>query len=206
MTFPSFEDWKAPWEAEGKELDPDTVKRLVYNLKKSESEHKEELGAKDEKIQERDDALKVYKEAEDKARREAETDAEKAARERVESEKAVADAKRENDLLRVQLKTGLTDTQIERLRGATYEELLADAEDFKKDLKPADEHEGETDEERAAREAKEAEEREAEEPEIAGDVLLRQPRRRRNDAGAVQIPEPDVRDVLDARGGGILAN
>lgn len=206
MTFPNFEDWKAPWEADGEELDPDKVKKLVYNLKKSETEHKEQLGDKDAKIQERDDALKAYREAEEAAKREAETDAEKAARERAETEKAVAKQAAENELLKLRLETGLSEADAQRVVGSTFEEKLEDAKALAERLKPAEKVE--TDEEKAARE--EAERKAAEDADDGGDdlddVVRRAPVVRKNTLKRVDDPDNDVREYVRGKSSTILAN
>lgn len=201
MTFPNFEDWKAPWEADGQELDEAAVKRLVYNLKKSEADQKAVVAAKDAEIAERDDALKVYRDAEEAAKRDAESDAEKAARERAERDKADAERAAENELLRLRLETGLSEDDAKRVVGSTYEEKLADAKALSERLKPL-----ETDEQREAREAK-AKEAEGEElEEGAGDVLRRAPVRRSNEAREVEDPGVDVVKHVRSKSSSILAN
>lgn len=75
--------------------------------------------------------LSAWKEAQEAA---AKTDAEKAAEETERLRKEAASAVR----YRVALKKGLTATQANRLVGNTEEELSADADEFLKDLRPAE--------------------------------------------------------------------
>lgn len=129
MTLPKYEDWTAPWEGEGKELDPDVVKRLVYNLKLSE----ETLTAK---VSERDTALDVYKEAEKAAEAEKLTETQRLEKENAElkaqNEKDAQELVRTNALLKVRLEKGLSEAEANRLVGNTEAELLADADEFLK--------------------------------------------------------------------------
>lgn len=141
MTFPNFADWKAPWEEEGKELDPEVVKKLVYSLRRSESESKDKIDSSSEKLSEYEKAIETYRKAEEEAKRKNESDAERASRERAESDAALKKSSeavaRENLLLKVRLEKNLTETQVKRLSGTTIEELLADADEYLKDITPA---------------------------------------------------------------------
>lgn len=138
MTIPKIEDYKAPWEKDLKDgeepkVDLDKLKVYVHGL----------LGDK-EKIQGRLTAAEAdrdtfKKEAETKTR-EGETAEAKANRERDEAIERAETAEKEAKTavrLRVALAKGLTEKQVGRLAGETEEELLADADDYLADLKPA---------------------------------------------------------------------
>lgn len=147
MAFPKYEDFKAPWEEADEEVDAEKAKKLVYNARKAEHDATEKAKARAAEVEERDAALEAYKEAEKAAKRENETDLEKIKRENAELEKQLEDAKkdkgpaRETLLLEVALEKGLTKVQAKRLVGDTLEELLADADEYLKDVKPAGDEE-----------------------------------------------------------------
>lgn len=150
MTFPAFADWKSPWEEDESEIDPEKVKKLVYNLKKSEDESKDKLKAKDDKIAENETALAAYKKAEADAKKANESETQTLQRELAEAKEALEKGPKEsrNELiLRVALEKGLTEAQAKRLAGNTLEELQKDADDYLKDIKKPDEGEEEVIEE-----------------------------------------------------------
>lgn len=142
MTFPKLEDWKAPWD-DG-EIDAEKAKSFAYSIKKTAHEAEEKAKAD---LKERDDALAVYKKAEEDASRENETVTDKLQREIKElGEKlAKADNPRDKLILEVALDKGLTKKQASRLVGDTLEELEADAEEFLKELAPPKASEDEED-------------------------------------------------------------
>lgn len=147
MTFPKLEDWKAPWEKDGAEIDPDKAKGFVYAIKKAAHEAEEKAKAD---IKERDEALDVYKKAEAEAARANETATEKQAREIAELTEKLNKASnpRETLILEVALEKGLTKKQALRLVGNTKEELEADADEYLTDLglkAEPDENEGDED-------------------------------------------------------------
>lgn len=135
MTFPTFEDYKAPWEKdEDGEFDAEKAKKLLYNLDKDKYILKGKSEKADEQTKEVQAALEVYKEAEAAAKREGETEVQRLSRENAELQEklkaASSDTARENLLLKVRLEKGLTEKQVKRISGETLEELLADADDY----------------------------------------------------------------------------
>lgn len=144
MTFKlgtKYEDFKAPWEKDGGEIDPEKAKRLLFNALESEATATDKVKTVAAEKSEVDKALEVYKEAETKAARAKESDEERHAREKKELEdqleKAKAGGGRETLLLEIALEKNLTKAQAKRLVGETREELEKDADDYLKDIKPA---------------------------------------------------------------------
>lgn len=151
MTFKlgtKYEDFKAPWEKAGEEIDEEKVKRLLFNALEAEATATEKVKTTAAEKVETDKALKAYKDAEADAAREKETVEERHTREKKELEdklaKAEAGGGRETLLLEVALEKGLTKAQAKRLQGNTKEELEADADDYLKDVKPAGDPDDET--------------------------------------------------------------
>jgi hypothetical protein len=139
--FKAYEDFKAPWEEAGEEVDAEKAKKLVYNARKAEHDAVEKAKVRAEEVKERDEALKVYKKAEEDAARVNETETDKIKRERDEALRALEEAKnakpeksRDTLVLEVALEHGLTKTQAARLVGETEEELAADAKQLKTEL------------------------------------------------------------------------
>lgn len=142
MTFPDFENWNAPWEGEGKEFDAELAKKFAYNLKRSENEAKEKLGSVDTELEEYKAAIEKYKKVEEDAKRENESEIESANRARDEAQQKLKEFEgstaRENLILKVRLEKGLTESQAKRISGDTFEELSADADEYLKDVVPAE--------------------------------------------------------------------
>lgn len=141
MTFPSFAEYKAPWDEDEDEFDEAKARKLLYNLDKDKYfiNGKAEKAAED--LKESNKALEIFKKAAEEAKHEDESAVEKLARKNKELEdqlkSGAAATERENLLLRVRLEKGLTEGQVKRISGETLEELLADADDYLKDVKPA---------------------------------------------------------------------
>lgn len=141
--LPEFKDWKAPWEKSETEFSADVAKKFIYDLHKDNeklTDEKSELKTQNDELQ-----GKVSE-----AEKASMTDAEKAARDKADLEKKLADAS-EKDLdvarLELALEHGLTKSQAKRLVGKTKDELTADAEELVKDLglaKTEESTEGET--------------------------------------------------------------
>ncbi|MBC7593721.1 MAG: hypothetical protein H7288_07270 [Kineosporiaceae bacterium] len=127
--LPKLEDWNAPWEHEGEEIDPTKAKSFAYSLK---SKIQELEG----RVTERDSALSTYKEAEAAAAQAKLSDTERLetqlAELRAKGEAGDTQLARANDLLQVRLDKGLTEAEVKRISGDTLEELLADADEFLK--------------------------------------------------------------------------
>lgn len=147
MTFPTYEDWTPPWEKEDKEFDADVARKLVYNLSASVDKSKGKSEEHDEQLKEYESALEKYREKEKEAERANETEVEALKRKNTELEEkakaGTAETARENLLLKVRLDKDLTESQVKRLSGDTLEELLADADEYLKDVAPpSNEEEG----------------------------------------------------------------
>lgn len=123
--LPKFEDWKAPWEIRGEELDPEKVKRHLYNLERD----KETLTTeKAQAAQERDELKTKVDEFEMKDLDEVQKLQRKI--EQLEKAKPTEDPKAALKTARLELavKHGLTLDEANRLQGETPEELAADVE------------------------------------------------------------------------------
>lgn len=128
--LPEFKDWKAPWEKSGTEFSADVAKKFIYDL------HKDVEG-RDETISGLKTTNTELQTKVTEAERATLTDAEKAAAEKADLEKKLADAgKKDLDVARLELalEHGLTKSQAKRLVGTTPEELKADAEELIADL------------------------------------------------------------------------
>lgn len=126
--FPSFEDWKAPWEKSGQDFDEARAKGLLYSLYKTEHES----GIKIAEIKAERDDLKTKV---DEFTRKDETEVERLRREVQERDEKLAQGANDDtsvEVLRLQvaLEKGLTMRQAKRLVGKTKEELEADADDI----------------------------------------------------------------------------
>jgi hypothetical protein len=135
MALPKFEDFKAPWEQEGAEVDaegkpvvkPEELKKHLYNV----------LTDKDKlqtKVAERDTKITELTTAATEAARVGETESQKTAREVQEAldnaAKATEAAKtsaHELLQLRAAIAAGIPEEDAGRLQGETLEELQADA-------------------------------------------------------------------------------
>jgi hypothetical protein len=128
--LPEFKDWQAPWEKSGTEFSADVAKKFIYDLHKDVEKANEENSTL--KTQNSELTTKVTE-----AEKANMTDAEKAAAERAEFEKKLAEAGEKSlevTRLELALEHGLTKSQAKRLVGKTAEELTADAEELVKDL------------------------------------------------------------------------
>lgn len=124
----SFDDYKAPWEVEGEDVDPDKIKKHYYNLLK-------DLERKDDQIEivtgERDGLKSKVDEFETKDLSEVERL--KRENEQLKSKTPEGDDL-ENARLRLALRHGLTEKQANRLQGSTAEELEADVPDLLEEI------------------------------------------------------------------------
>lgn len=122
--LPKFEDWVAPWEKNETEFDAEKAKKLIYDKSRDAEELNERLAAANTKNSELQTTL-------DAKLREGLSAEEKAAAERADLEKKLADAG-QKDLevarLEIALDKGLTKDQAKRLLGSTVDELQADAD------------------------------------------------------------------------------
>lgn len=128
--LPEFKDWKAPWEKSGTEFSADVAKKFIYDLHKDVEVKTEENSVL--KTANTELRTKVTE-----AERATLTDAEKAAAEKADLEKKLAEASSKDlDVARLELalEHGLTKSQAKRLVGKTPEELKADAEELIADL------------------------------------------------------------------------
>jgi len=120
--LPKFEDWKAPWDEKGEELDAEKAKRYLYDVIRD----RDDAVVKKAKIaQERDELKTKVDEFETKDM----TEVQRLQRE-LEAAKAKpaedTETKLENARLKLALEHGLTVKQAKRLSGNTPEELEAD--------------------------------------------------------------------------------
>lgn len=128
--LPEFKDWQAPWEKSGTEFSADVAKKFIYDLHKDV----EKAGEENSTLKTQNSELTTKVTEAEKANM---TDAEKAAAERADLEKKLADASEKSlevTRLELALEHGLTKSQAKRLVGKTAEELTADAEELVKDL------------------------------------------------------------------------
>jgi hypothetical protein len=128
--LPEFKDWKAPWEKSGTEFSADVAKKFIYDLHK-------DVETRDETITGLKTSNSELQTKVDEAEKANMTDAEKAAAERADLEKKLAEAGEtslEVARLELALEHGLTKSQAKRLVGKTPEELKADAEELISDL------------------------------------------------------------------------
>lgn len=144
--FPSYEEWKAPWEKNGTELDAEKARKLVYKQERQAAidaqKHEDEKAALQGELDKAKTDLQEKASALTKLQDEQIEDA--AERARVQQERfqeqmleAIRGAKQEPaeqenkgateaDRLRAALKLGLSERQAARLQGSTYDELLED--------------------------------------------------------------------------------
>lgn len=144
--LPKFEDWKAPWETAGEEVDADKAKRLIYNAllgqqnaKGKAKESKEALTA----AQTENEDLKTQLEAAgdssltplQKAEREIERL--KTAATKPAPKDASSDAEIRALKLEIGMEKGLSKADALRLVGTDRDELEEDADTFLAEHKPA---------------------------------------------------------------------
>lgn len=193
--FPSFDDWDAPFDPD--EVDGEKALRLIYQIRKDEHRLKARLAKKDEKLEETEQALTVFKEAAEAAEREGESETD-ALKRQIEALQKKIDEKPAENLeaarLRIALKYNLTERQANRLVGDDVEALEEDAEALIEELGlNKNESESQREENDHVRE---------EEPDAE---LRRRPRGRapldpKPDAGPAVDPIKDI-DALIPRGG-----
>jgi len=155
-TFPTIEEWKAPWEKNGTEFDAETAKKLIYNMERNAHTAAEEHRTKVEGLQTQlteaetkaTEATNKVHELEDAQIKDAAERANKQLERKIEQLTELvtkgAQTQRESgtgekpDLetakLRAALKHGLSEDDAKRLVGATEDEILADAEAYAKRL------------------------------------------------------------------------
>jgi hypothetical protein len=152
VSFPTLEEWKAPWEKNGTEFDADTAKKLIYNMERNAATKAEEHRAKVEELQTEITTVKGDLETSKAKVNELEdakiTDA--AERARVQTERELKEMREllekaitpqpagqqtgteqtgvtEVDKLKAAMRYGLSEEDAARLVGTTKEELDADA-------------------------------------------------------------------------------
>lgn len=138
LPFPKFEDWQAPWERSGKELDPAKVKGLVYSLSKEVAEGKEKHEAALTSVTTERDTLKAKVE-EHETKDLSEVDRLKRENEKLKEQRQQVKDKPDAvnlDVVRLELalEHGLTKAQAKRLVGGSAEDLAADAKEYAKEL------------------------------------------------------------------------
>ena len=124
--LPEYTEFKAPWEKDGREIDPEKAKKFVYSL----LQQNQTLEGKVATVTGERDALQTKV---DEAAREGENETQKLQREKKELEDKLAKAGESNiEVLKLQvaLDKGLTSVQAKRLVGTTKEELEADADEL----------------------------------------------------------------------------
>lgn len=146
-----IEDWTAPWEKEGVELDPVKIKKLTWDLLKDQEKNRATLAENRTTIATLTDERDSLKDKADTAgASDSDKDAEilqlkkdlRASGTRVEQTKDYDSVRLERDRYRVALEKELSATQAKRLVGATYEELLEDADALRADLGLIDDDSG----------------------------------------------------------------
>ena len=124
--LPEYAEFKAPWEKDGREIDPEKAKKFVYSLLQQNQTLEGKVSAV---TGERDDLQAKV----DEAARQGESETQRLQRELQETKDKLAKAG-ETDVeklkLEVALEKGLTATQAKRLVGTTKDELTADADDL----------------------------------------------------------------------------
>lgn len=133
--LPKFEDWKAPWEAEGTEIDPAKAKKFAYGLLKDSIifENKVETVTA-----ERDELKTKVDEHESKTLTETQK-LQKEIDKLKEKSPNVEKLELEKARLELAIENGLTVKQAKRLQGSTKEELAADVAELLEDLGKKDE-------------------------------------------------------------------
>lgn len=124
--LPEYAEYKAPWEKDGREIDPEKAKKFVYSL----LQQNQTLESKVVTVTGERDTLQSKV---DEAAREGESETQRLQRELEETKTKLADAGKdsvETIKLRVALEKGLTAVQAKRLVGTTEEELKADADEI----------------------------------------------------------------------------
>lgn len=150
-----FEDWTPPWVANGTEFDADAAAKLIFNVKRELETTQEthaskvadlqgQLEAKDGELTQAQAKVNELSDAQIEDAEERRRVQEERRWERIEAallgkkpeggEQEGKGGVTESDRLRAALKHGLSEADAARLVGNTPEELLADAESFKKRL------------------------------------------------------------------------
>lgn len=136
MPLPKYEDWKAPWEEKGEELEPEAAKKLIYNLHKDKESAATKLAEKDGKIAELTTENGELKSKVDTFETKDLDEAAKLKREneqlkkQLEEKPAGPEFDPEKARLEIALEKGLTVAQAKRLIGSTKEELETDADAY----------------------------------------------------------------------------
>lgn len=158
-TFPSREEWKAPWEKNGTEFDADTAATLIYNMERNAftaaQSHKEALESVQSELTTVKGELETSKtkvnELEDAQIKDATERANAQLKRQVEELTGLVQkivnpepgqpagtqqqtGVTESDKELAGLRKGLTSEQAKRLQGSTMAELEADAERYAADL------------------------------------------------------------------------
>ena len=121
-----YDEYKAPWEKEGREIDPEKAKKFVYSL----LQQNQTLEGKVAAVTGERDTLQSKI---DEAAREGESETQRLQRENTEMKEKLAKSGESNiEVLKLQvaLDKGLTSVQAKRLVGTTKEELEADADEL----------------------------------------------------------------------------
>jgi hypothetical protein len=137
-----IEDWKAPWEVKGEDIDPDATKTLLFNLLTEQQKDRTQIADLKKSVrdvtEERDGLKDAASAAGDPTELQAENAELKKQIRAKDSELAKRadydDVARERDRYDVALETGLTKTLAKRLVGADRDEILADAQALREDL------------------------------------------------------------------------
>lgn len=125
--LPKFEDWKAPWEVKGEELDPDKVKRYLYNLERDKETLTTEKAQATQKVTELQSKVDEHESKDLTEVQRLQREIEQLKQNPPKDEGTVL----ENARLRLALEHGLTVDQAKRLQGSTPEELEADVDALK---------------------------------------------------------------------------
>ena len=145
----TIEEYTAPWEKDGEELDAERAKKLLYNVLRERDNAQRELAAAKTSVTTLTAELDQAKTAAAEGARDGETQIQAVQRQldelRTQTEKERTETTRENARLKVQAEMKLTDAQAKRLVGSSYDEMKADAEDLLGAFKPesADKEDGE---------------------------------------------------------------
>jgi hypothetical protein len=136
MPLPKYEDWKAPWEEKGEELEPEAAKKLIYNLHKDKENLSNKVAEKDTKIGELTTSNEELQGKVDTFETKDLDEAAKLKREneqlkkKLEEKPAGPEFDIEKERLRIAVAKKLTESQVKRLVGNTREELEADADAY----------------------------------------------------------------------------
>jgi actin-related protein len=134
--LPKYEDWKAPWEEKGEELDAETAKKLIYNLSKDKENAAKKVAEKDTKIAELTTSNTELQSKVDEHETKNLSEVDRLKRENEQLKKKAEDKPAgpefdlEKERLRIAVAKRLTESQAKRLVGETREELEADADAY----------------------------------------------------------------------------